>query len=170
MLALDLSNSCNAELDRKTWEQLSDSNCSNSASSPQQLCLVPVPVKVHDSEHVAVQIKKYSDVFTFSFFPQHIWESRSSSAHWELPKFQDVLQEQNTNSAHASFCLEWQWRRAQLLQVLLNMWGIIKKKSTEYLHAEKSVTMGKIFISAVSSVVPTEAKCQKIRNPEDWIN
>lgn len=45
-----------------------------------------------------------------------------------------------------------------------------KKKSTEYLHEEKSVTMGKIFISAVSSVVATEAKCQKIRNPEDWIN
>lgn len=30
--------------------------------------------------------------------------------------------------------------------------------------------MSRIFISAVSSVLATEAKCQKIRNPEDWIN
>ena len=65
------------------------------------LCLVTVPVQAQDSEYAAVQIKKYSDIVTFSLFSPDELEEAGAALHVpELSKFQDVLQDQSIDSSH----------------------------------------------------------------------
>lgn len=67
------------------------------------LCLVTVPVQAPDSLYAAVQIKKYSDIFTFSlFFPNELEEAGAALHIPELSEFQDIPQEQSMDSSHLS--------------------------------------------------------------------